>query len=168
MRYFWKKMLPAGLLLVLEGFLGVIGGAGRVFYRTLNVRINPGQSKLKFKLSKTNTCSPSRLGFPRERRCPWTFRAAPWSTAPAWWTSHACQTDGLVIKKSAPLLDVVDGRSQLIFVSLNLDMPGQSRSSPSLEIIRGWSFCGKQQFLGWQIQSYCGFCTASFSTTKLI
>ena len=108
-----KKMLPAGLLLVLEGFLGVIGGAGRVFYRTLNMGINPEQSQLKFKISKTNTCSPSRLGFPQERRCPWTFRAAPWSTAPAWWTSHACQTDGLVtavIKKSAPLLDVVDGR----------------------------------------------------------
>ena len=45
-------MLPAGLLLVLEGFLGVIGGAGRVFYRTLNVRINPGQSQLKFKTFK--------------------------------------------------------------------------------------------------------------------
>ena len=40
-------MLPAGLLLVLEGFLGVIGGASRVFYRTLNMGINPGQNQLK-------------------------------------------------------------------------------------------------------------------------
>ena len=39
---------------------------------------------------------------------------------------------------ASPLLDVIDGRSQLILVSLNLDMPRQSRSSPSLEIIRGW------------------------------
>ena len=44
-----------------------------------------------------NTCWPSRPGSPRERRYPWTSRAAPWSTAPAWWTSHACQRETEII-----------------------------------------------------------------------
>ena len=34
-----------------------------------------------------------------------------------------------------PLLNVVDGRSQLVFVSLNLDMSRKSRPSPALQII---------------------------------
>ena len=34
------------------------------------------------------TCSPSLPGSRPGRRCPWTSRAAPWSTAPAWWTSR--------------------------------------------------------------------------------
>ena len=42
-----------------------------------------------------------------------------------------------------PLLNVVDGRSQLVFVSLNLDMSCESRPSPALQIIdtiiKNWS-----------------------------
>ena len=42
-----------------------------------------------------------------------------------------------------PLLDVVDGSSQLVFVSLNLDMSRESRPSPALQIvtniIKNWS-----------------------------
>ena len=36
-------LLPSGLALVLQGLLGVVGGAGRVLHRALHVRIDPAK-----------------------------------------------------------------------------------------------------------------------------
>merc|ERR1719222_1147190 len=108
-------LLPVRLLLVLKSLLGVIGGPGCVFHGTLHVRINPVHH-LPLVLNQDGDVHEHLVQL----------------------LDRLLQLDEHLVS----LLDVVDGSPQLVFVSLDLDVPCQACTSTTLQhlfelLIRG-------------------------------